>query len=183
MDFISAHTIICTSISISNIILNFLFLPLKQIPSRLEQLQTLYLIYRKSFIKNCIRMKCEKKCQEYRYSTTGQRTLVNIWYLPMYTPQCWKYSLSISTKSPAFNVPRTVLLCWLTSSTILSYTAVKTNKVRVLISNKTRLYRLPFWPTISHFTNTLSTLRSLLWKPITKTIAKSYCSIKKLFNV
>jgi hypothetical protein len=37
MDFISAHTIICTSISISNIILNFLFLPLKQIPSRLEQ--------------------------------------------------------------------------------------------------------------------------------------------------
>jgi hypothetical protein len=55
-DCISAHTIIFTSFSISNMILVFLFLPLKQIPSRLEQLQTLYFIYRKSFIKNCIRM-------------------------------------------------------------------------------------------------------------------------------
>ena len=70
-------------------------------------------------------MKCEKKCQANIYSTAGQRTLVNIWCVPMYTTQCWKYPLSISTKSPTSNVPRTVLLCWLTSSTILSYTCCK----------------------------------------------------------
>jgi len=76
MDFIKTHKHICifTNFSIFKYHFN-LSIPLKQIPSRLEQLQTLYFIYRKTFIENCTLMKCEKKCQEYRYSTTGQRTL------------------------------------------------------------------------------------------------------------
>ena len=63
-DFINTHKIIWYLLVLAflNIILIFLFLPsLKQIPLRLEQLQTLYFIYRKSFIENCTLMKCEKE--------------------------------------------------------------------------------------------------------------------------
>ena len=70
-------------------------------------------------------MKCEKKYQEYRYFAAGQRTLVNNWYISTQTPQCEMSPLGNSTKSPSSNVARTVSLCCLMSSAILSYDSCK----------------------------------------------------------
>ena len=120
-DFISAHKIILTSFSI----FKYQYYPYlwNKFLRDYNNYKPYYFINRKSFIKNCIRMlKCEMKCQRYRYATIGQRTSVNIWYLPMYTPQWKKAPLSNVTRSPTSNVRRTSLLC---SCVILSYDSCK----------------------------------------------------------
>ena len=54
-----------------------------------------------------------------------QSTLVNIWYIPMYTAQWQQILPGNSIKSPISNVCRTTSLCRLISCDILSYDSCK----------------------------------------------------------
>ena len=54
-----------------------------------------------------------------------QSTLVNMWYIPMYTAQWEQIIPGNSTKSPISNVCRTTSFCRLISSDILSYDSCK----------------------------------------------------------
>ena len=110
-----------------------------------------------------------------------QSTLVNIWYIPMYTPQ-WEYTLpGNSTKSPISNVCRTTSLCRLISCDILSYDSCKHKEGSGF--NIQRNLSIPITLLTNHLFFTLNVYENQSYLR-TKTIAKSYCSAKqKLFNV